>query len=115
MEQHNGCRYDSVPHEPVGVAESLDKYFTDPPTAHNTQDSVQLSSIIDNSSNGRSTTVTSLTVLYDFKGDNDSELTVTNGETVLLLSGATTDEWCLVEKEGSRGYVPSNYLQTLTN
>ena len=84
--------YDHVPHEPVTIAESLDKLFT-----------------------GHKTTPTQLLeVQYDFEADNDTELTVCEGESVMLLSDVDTQgnkEWCLVvNQHHQQGYVPCNYL-----
>ncbi len=47
------------------------------------------------------------TVLYNYK--SDTELSVIVDDTVTLLS--TDGEWCLIEKDQMKGYIPTNYLQ----
>ena len=90
--------YDLVPQEPVTIAESLDKLFT----SHKTTPTPPV-------------ITPTRQVLYDFKSQNTTELTVCEGERVSLLSLTDPEgnsEWCLVMNTttGEQGYVPRDYL-----
>ncbi len=92
--------YDHVPQEPVTIAESLDKLFTN----HETTPTPLL----------ETTPTPLLEVLYDFEAENATELSVCEGERVVLLSDVDPQgnkEWCLVmNQHQQQGYVPCNYL-----
>lgn len=90
-------RYDTVPKEPVAIAESLDKLFNNkshPPLP---------------------THADTRTILYDFTAENEGELSVMEDDKVIVISEvdqSNNSEWCLVELVDGhkRGYVPSNYV-----
>ncbi|KAJ3554220.1 hypothetical protein NM688_g3224 [Phlebia brevispora] len=50
-------------------------------------------------------------VLYDFTADGDDEMTVHEGETLLVLERDTDEWWKCRNMEGDEGVVPANYLE----
>lgn len=54
-----------------------------------------------------------LEVLYDYQAQSDSELTIAEGERLVLVKEDPGDGWAEVEKNGKIGSVPANYIQFL--
>ncbi|KAI0092053.1 hypothetical protein BDY19DRAFT_928131 [Irpex rosettiformis] len=50
-------------------------------------------------------------VLYDFIADGDDEMTVHEGETLLVLERDTDEWWKCKNAKGEEGVVPANYLE----
>lgn len=50
-------------------------------------------------------------VLYDFNADGDDEMTVHEGETLLVLDRDTDEWWKCRNARGEEGVVPANYLE----
>ena len=50
-------------------------------------------------------------VLYDFTADGDDEMTVHEGETLLVLEHDADDWWKCKDAKGNEGVVPANYLE----
>ena len=50
-------------------------------------------------------------VLYDFAADGDDEMTVHEGETLLVLERDTDEWWKCKNARGEEGVVPANYLE----
>jgi hypothetical protein len=52
------------------------------------------------------------TMLFDFMAQGEDEVTVANGDEVLVLDDSASDEWWKVRrlKNGKEGVVPSNYV-----
>ncbi len=50
-------------------------------------------------------------VLYDFVADGDDEMTVHEGETLLVLERDTDEWWKCKNAKGEEGVVPANYLE----
>jgi actin cytoskeleton-regulatory complex protein SLA1 len=50
-------------------------------------------------------------VLYDFSADGDDEMTVHEGETLLVLERDTDEWWKCKNAQGDEGVVPANYLE----
>ncbi|KAK4055621.1 cytoskeletal protein binding protein [Microbotryomycetes sp. JL201] len=53
------------------------------------------------------------TALYDFDGTEESDLPVTEGETVTVVERVSDDWWKCRNASGGEGHVPSSYLQAL--
>lgn len=51
-------------------------------------------------------------MLYDFMAQGDDEVTVANGDEVIILDDSKSDEWWMVRriKNGREGVVPSSYV-----
>ena len=52
------------------------------------------------------------TLIYDFEAQNDGEITVNKGETVLLVEQIDSDFW-IVQYKTQRGFVQSDYIKVL--
>jgi len=53
-----------------------------------------------------------LTVLYDFKGENDQELSIKKDEKLTLVDDKVSDDWYYVKNsKGVSGYVPKTYVK----
>lgn len=50
-------------------------------------------------------------VLYDFTADGDDEMSVHEGETLLVLERDTDEWWKCKNARGDEGVVPANYLE----
>lgn len=50
-------------------------------------------------------------VLYDFNADGEDEMTVHEGETLLILERDTDEWWKCRNAQGEEGVVPANYLE----
>ncbi|KAI0347122.1 hypothetical protein BDW22DRAFT_1480808 [Trametopsis cervina] len=50
-------------------------------------------------------------VLYDFSADGDDEMSVHEGETLLVLERDTDEWWKCRNAHGTEGVVPANYLE----
>lgn len=52
-------------------------------------------------------------MLYDFMAQGDDEVTVANGDEVVILDDSKSDEWWMVRriKNGREGVVPSSYVE----
>ena len=50
-------------------------------------------------------------VLYDFTADGDDEMSVHEGETLLVLERDTDEWWKCRNGQGDEGVVPANYLE----
>lgn len=50
-------------------------------------------------------------VLYDFVADGDDEMSVHEGETLLVLERDTDEWWKCRNAQGNEGVVPANYLE----
>lgn len=50
-------------------------------------------------------------VLYDFKADGEDEMSVNEGETLLVLERDTDEWWKCRNGHGEEGVVPANYLE----
>lgn len=80
-------------------------------------------SVADSNSNGKSTGTLRkgsqdclYRALYDFVGTEEGESALSEGEIVRVLKfgdDSGNNEWCYVERNGSKGYVPANYLEPL--
>lgn len=53
-------------------------------------------------------------VLYDFKADGEDEMSVNEGETLLVLERDTDEWWKCRNGHGEEGVVPANYLEVST-
>lgn len=53
--------------------------------------------------------------LYDFTGDANDELSVKEGETVLILDRSNDDWWKCRNHEGQEGVIPAQYLDLETS
>lgn len=51
--------------------------------------------------------------LYDYTAQNEAELSITEGERVILVKMDPGDGWVEVEKGGRVGNVPSSYIQAV--
>jgi actin cytoskeleton-regulatory complex protein SLA1 len=49
-------------------------------------------------------------VLYDFDGEGDDELSVNEGDRVIVLDNAD-DDWWKVRKGGEEGVLPATYVE----
>ncbi|GBC18369.1 uncharacterized protein OCT59_006422 [Rhizophagus irregularis] len=52
--------------------------------------------------------------LYDYKAQNSTELDIKSGNIVSILDKSLND-WWKAEFEGSKGYVPANYVEEITS
>lgn len=54
-------------------------------------------------------------ILYDFMAQGDDEVTVANGDEVVILDDTKSDEWWMVRriKNGREGVVPSSYVEII--
>ena len=52
-------------------------------------------------------------VLYDFPADGDDELTVTEGEDLIVLERDSDDWWKVRNSKGQEGVVPASYVEVL--
>lgn len=50
-------------------------------------------------------------VLYDFTADGDDELTVAEGEDLILLDNESDDWWKVRNSKGEEGVVPASYVE----
>ncbi|KAI6250136.1 hypothetical protein HI914_01135 [Erysiphe necator] len=50
-------------------------------------------------------------VLYDYQAQSDTELSIMEGERLVLIKEDPGDGWAEVEKNGKIGSVPANYIQ----
>jgi hypothetical protein len=50
-------------------------------------------------------------VLYDFTADGDDELTVAEGEDLILLDNESDDWWKVRNSDGQEGVVPASYVE----
>lgn len=50
-------------------------------------------------------------VLYDFTADGDDELTVTEGEDLIVLESDSDDWWKVKNSKGQEGVVPASYVE----
>lgn len=50
-------------------------------------------------------------VLYDFTADGDDELTVTEGEDLVVLEKDSDDWWKVRNSKGREGVVPASYVE----
>lgn len=50
-------------------------------------------------------------VLYDFPADGDDELTVTEGEDLIVLERDSDDWWKVRNSKGQEGVVPASYVE----
>ena len=50
-------------------------------------------------------------VLYDFTADGDDELTVTEGEDLIVLERDSDDWWKVRSSKGREGVVPASYVE----
>jgi len=50
-------------------------------------------------------------VLYDFTADGDDELTVTEGEDLIVLERDSDDWWKVRNSKGQDGVVPASYVE----
>lgn len=55
----------------------------------------------------------SVKVLFAYKGQNESELTISENEILTVVEG-TGDWWLVKNNQGKQGYVPSNYVEKIT-
>lgn len=53
-------------------------------------------------------------VLYDFQADGEDEMSVNEGETLLVLERDTDEWWKCRNGHGEEGVVPANYLEVST-
>ena len=50
-------------------------------------------------------------VLYDFTADGDDELSVAEGEDLIVLDGESDDWWKVRNSNGQEGVVPASYVE----
>jgi len=50
-------------------------------------------------------------VLYDFTADGDDELTVAEGEDLIVLERDSDDWWKVRNSKGREGVVPASYVE----
>eukprot|EP01084_Bolivina_argentea_P195117 334804_1 len=53
-------------------------------------------------------------ILYDFKGEDDSQLTISEGQVLTLIGDVTPENWVLAKTSlGKQGYIPDGYFQSI--
>ena len=55
--------------------------------------------------------VPTVKALYDFQGQDESELTFYAGDVITLIEGKEGEDWWTGELNGQRGLMPSNYVE----
>ena len=52
-----------------------------------------------------------VTVLYDFNADGEDELSVAEGDRLIVLERDSDDWWKVRDSEGREGVVPAQYVE----